>query len=141
MVKRIISYLKFRWAKSNSERYCKFLRNKGVKVGIGTHINAKTCLIDITRPSLVTIGDNCYINDRLQKCEAEAFEYTRSIQERFGRRPQISDFWEEFRFFISGNEVENFPEIPVKRQLGPDYREHKAPYESFDDFLRAAGID
>ena len=56
----------------------------------------------------------------------------------------VSDFWEEFRFFVSGNEVENFPELPIKRQLGPDYeryvKEHKAKYSSFEEFLAAAGI-
>ena len=229
MFKRIINYLKYYWAKTNSERYCQFLQNKGVKVGVGTHINAKTCLIDITRPSLVTIGDNCYINDhftllthdwvtnvflhagkefinssggvtignnvsfgrnvtvlkgvsigdncfigagsivtkdipsdviavgspckvvmtleeyyqkRLQKCEAEALEYARSIHERFGRKPEPKDFWEEFRFFVSGDEVDLYPEIPIKKQLGPDYeryvKNHKAKYSSFNDFLRSA---
>lgn len=173
MFKRIISYLKYYWAKTNSERYCQFLQNKGVKVGVGTHINAKTCLIDITRPSLVTIGDNCFIGagsivtkdipsnviavgspckvvmtleeyyqKRLQKCEAEALEYARSIHERFGRKPEPKDFWEEFRFFVSGDEVDLYPEIPIKKQLGPDYeryvKNHKAKYSSFNDFLRSA---
>lgn len=232
MVKRIISYLKYFWAKSSSERYCQYLRNKGVKVGTGTHINARTCLIDITRPSLVTIGNNCYINEhftllthdwvtnvflnagkefinssgrvtvgdnvsfgqnvmvlkdvsigdnvfigagsivtkdipsnviavgapckvimtleeyyqkRLQRSENEALDYARSIQERFGRKPEPKDFWEEFRYFVSGDEVDLFPEIPIKKQLGPDYdryvKSHKAKYSSFDEFLKAAGVD
>lgn len=232
MVKRILTILKYFWAKSSSERYCQFLRNKGVKVGIGTHINARTCLVDITRPSLVTIGDNCYINEhftllthdyvtkvflhvggefinssgrvkignnvsfgrnvmvlkgvtigdncfigagsvvtkdipsnviavgapckvimtldeyyklRLQRSELEALDYARSIYERFGRKPEPQDFWEEFRFFVSGDDIDKYPEIPIKRQLGPNYERyvmnHKAKYKSFDDFLRQAGID
>ena len=232
MIKRVISSLKSLWVKSNSDRYCKFLREKGVEIGEGTHISARTCLIDYTRPSLVTIGENCYINEhftllthdyvtkvflhmgwgfinssgrvsignnvsfgqnvmvlkgvtigdncfigagsivtkdipsnsiavgapckvimsleeyynkRLLKSEAEALDYARSIKERFGRKPKIADFWEEFRFFVSGDEVETYSELPIRKQLGPDYERyvnnHKAKYASFDAFLTAAGID
>lgn len=232
MIKRIICYLKNIWIRSNSDRYCNFLREKGVKVGIGTHIDARTCRIDVTRPSLVTIGNNCYINEhftllthdwvtnvflnsglefinssgrvsignnvsfgqnvmvlkgvtigdncfigagsivtkdipsnviavgapckvimtleeyykkRLQKSEEEALDYARSIQERFDRRPEYKDFWEEFRYFVSGDDVDAYPEIPIQKQLGPDYEryisEHKAKYASFDEFLKAAGIE
>lgn len=232
MIKRIIRELKLLYVKRNSKRYCEFLREKGVEVGEGTHIAARTCFIDVTRPSLVTIGNNCYLNEhftllthdyttkvflhsggsfvnssgrvtignnvsfghnvmvlkgvtigdncfigagsivtkdipsntiavgvpckvimtldeyykkRMQKCEEEAIEYARSILERFGRRPQTTDFWEEFGLFVSGEEVNNYPEIPIRRQLGPDYdryvKNHKAKYASFDDFLKAAGID
>lgn len=232
MLENIIKRIKLLWAKSSSERYCTYLRSKGVYIGEGTYISSRTCLIDITRPSLVTIGKNCYINERFtllthdyttkvflhmgkgfinssgcvtigdnvsfgqnvmvlkgvtigdncfigagsvvtkdipanavavgapckvimtideyykkrqRKCEAEAFEYARSINDRFGRKPVIGDFWEEFHFFVSGSEVEKFPEIPIRRQLGPDYenyvKNHIAKYASFDDFLKEAGID
>lgn len=232
MIRRVINYLKLFWIRSSSERYCRYLRDKGVEIGEGTHINARTCLIDITRPSLVTIGNNCYINEhftllthdyvtkvflhtckgfinssgrvsignnvsfgqnvmvlkgvaigdncfigagsvvtkdipsntiavgvpckvimtldeyydkRLLRCEEEAFDYARSIKERYGRRPETKDFWEEFHLFVSGDQVENFPEIPIRKQLGPDFARyvkcHKAKYSSFDDFLKEAGID
>lgn len=65
MVKRIIHYLKFFWAKSSSERYCQYLRNNGIKVGTGTHINSRTCSIDITRPSLVSIGNNSFLSGEI----------------------------------------------------------------------------
>lgn len=232
MIKRVISSLKSLWVRSNSDRYCKFLREKGVEIGEGTHVCARTCLIDITRPSLVTIGKNCYINEhftllthdyvtkvflhmgwdfinssgrvtigdnvsfgrdvmvlkgvtigdncfigagsivtkdipsnsiavgspckvimpleeyynkRLSRSEAEALDYARSITERFGRKPETTDFWEEFPLFVSGDEVDNFPEIPIKRQLGSEYdqyvRCHKAKYSSFEEFLKEAGIE
>lgn len=59
MIKGIVRELKSIYVKRNSKRYCEFLRKKGVKIGKGTHIASRTCFIDITRPSLVTIGDNC----------------------------------------------------------------------------------
>ena len=73
-----------------------------------------------------------YYKKRLEQSEYEALEYARSIQERFGRKPVPADFWEEFIFFVSGNEL-------------PEYnnyvKNHIAKYRSFDDFLKAADID
>lgn len=231
IIHRIKEVIELASARRNSQNYCDYLRKKGISIGSGTHIDARSCFIDATRPSLVSIGENCYINEhftllthdyttkvflhnsgtfinssgrvvignnvsfgqnvmvlkgvtigdncfigagsivtkdipensvavgspcrvimsideyyqkRIEKSEEEALDYARSIQERFNRRPVVSDFWEEFRFFVSGNEIENYPELPIKRQLGPDYeryvKEHKAKYSSFDDFLTAAGI-
>ncbi len=85
-----------------------------------------------------------YYEKRKKKCIEEAFVYARSIQERFGRRPVPADFWEEFPLFVSGNQVEEYPTIPIKRQMGGGYmnyvKNYKAPYKSFDDFLEAAGL-
>lgn len=192
-------------ARRSSEAFCEYLRKAGVAVGQGTHIDADSCLIDLTRPSLVTIGADCYFNrnftllthdwvsqvfincgksfinssgkvvignnvsfgqdvmvlkgvtigdncfigarsvvtkdipsnsiavgspakvimsleeyyrKRLDVSEKEALEYARSIQERFSRRPVVSDFWEEFPWFVSGCDVESYPEIPIKKQVG-----------------------
>lgn len=232
MIKRVINSIKLYWVQSNSDRYCCYLRKKGIEIGTGTHICARTCRIDDTRPSLVMIGNNCYLNEhftllthdfvtgvflntglnfinssgrvtignnvrfgqnvmvlkgvtigdncfigagsivtkdipsnsiavgipckvimsleeyynkRLQKCESEALDYARSIVERFGRKPETTDFWEEFHLFVSGDEVDTYPEIPIKKQLGAAYisyvANHKAKYSSFNEFLIAAGID
>lgn len=230
-IKKIYNrYLLFS-AKRSSESYCEYLRSKGIQIGYGTHIDADSCIIDYTRPSLVTIGENCYLNrnftllthdwvshvflhcglgflnssgkvtignnvgfgqnvivlkgvsigdncfigansvvtksipsnsvavgapakvimtleeyykKRLAASEAEALEYAKSIQERFNRRPVVTDFWEEFPFFVSGNEVDCYPELPIKRQLGKGFqryvKEHNAKYGSFEDFLNAAGV-
>ena len=226
---KIIEKLERNFARKNSRRFCAYLRKKGVAVGVGVHFNPKSTLIDLTRPSLVTIGDHCYMNrdftllthdwttkvflesgrdfvpssgrvtignnvsfgqhvmvlkgvsigdncfigagsvvtrsipansvaagvpckvilsledfyqKRLQQCEAEALDYANSIRERFGREPVPSDFWEEFPLFGSGDEIDRYPEIPIRRQLGKSreryLREHKAKYASFEDFLKAA---
>lgn len=228
---RIINKIKYAIAMRSSDSYINYLRKKGVYVGLNTHIHQKTCQIDLTRPSLITIGDNVLINKnftllthdfvsgvfiradksfvnssgrvkignnvrfghnvmvlkgvtigdncfigagsivskdipsnsvavgypcrvilslddyyqiRLKKSEEEALDYARSIKERFHRDPIPSDFWEEFIWFVSGIEIDQFPEIPIKTQLGPSYERykssHKAKYRSFEDFLIAAGI-
>ncbi len=229
---RIIKKIQERIARTSSARYCTYLRKKGVHIGQGTVLRPKTSNIDITRPSLVSIGDNCYLNEgftllthdwvtqvfvnkgydfinssgkvtignnvsfgqnvmvlkgvtigddcfigagsivtrdipanslavgapckvvmtiddyyqkRLTRSESEAMEYARSIQERFGRKPVPADFWEEFVFFVDGDRVNDYPEIPIRRQLGPVFQKyvltHKAKYSDFEAFLKAAGIE
>ena len=85
-----------------------------------------------------------YFEKRKKCCVEEAFDYARSIQERFGRRPVPSDFFEEFPLFVSGNEVDKYPEIPIRRQMKEAYehyvKTHKAQFSSFDEFLKAAGL-
>lgn len=231
MNKKFLRYIQKLYYCSSSKRFVKYLQKKGIYVGEGTVFQPKTTMIDVSRPSLVTIGSNCYMNEhftllthdwvtnvflnsgrqfinssghiiignnvsfgqnvtilkgvtigdncfigagsivnkdipansiavgspckvimsldeyyqrRLGKSEAEALEYARSIQERFHRRPRPADFWEEFIWFVSGDEIERYPEIPIKRQLGPSYETyrttHKAKYKDFNEFLTAAGI-
>ena len=100
--------------------------------------------VAVGRPAKVvcTLGE--YYEKRKKACVAEAFEYARSIRERFGRRPVVEDFWEEFPLFVSGNEVDRYPTLPIKKQLGPAYEEwvknHRAPYKDFDEFLKEAGL-
>lgn len=59
-----INNLKLKWAKTSSKRYENFLKKKGVIIGdnIDFHGGLKTISIDITRPSLVTIGSNISFN-------------------------------------------------------------------------------
>lgn len=230
MISTIIDKLKQYYYKSSSERYIAFLRSKGIDIGDGTMMRPKSTNIDISRPSLISIGEDCYMNEnftllthdwvtrvfihtdreflpssgrvtignnvsfgqnvmvlkgvtigdncfvgagsivikdipsnsiavgvpckvvmsledyyqkRTKACEAEAMDYARSIQERFYRRPIASDFWEEFPLFVSGYEVDKYPELPIRRQLGPVYekyiKNHKAHYASLEEFLSAAG--
>jgi len=52
-----------------------------------------------------------------------------------------------FPLFVDGNNISNYPELNeiIKRQCGPMYeyylKHHKAKYDSFDSFLRAAGLN
>ena len=126
---------------------------KGVSIGDNCFIGAGSIVTKDMPSNVIAVGSPCkvmmtldeYYQKRLLECESEALDYARSIQERFGRKPIPKDFWEEFRFFVDGDEVDLYPEIPIKRQLGPDYdryvKNHKAKYSSFDEFLKAAGVD
>ena len=125
---------------------------KGVTIGDNCFVGANSVVskdipansIAVGSPAKVVMSLEDYYQKRLNSCEEEAFDYARSIEERFGRKPIPGDFWEEFHLFVSGNEVNRYPEIPIKRQLGPIYdrylKGHKAKYDSFEAFLRAAGI-
>ena len=121
---------------------------KGVTIGDNCFIGANSVVsrdipansIAVGSPAKVIMSLEDYYQKRLSVCEAEAIDYARSIRERFCRMPVAADFWEEFPLFVSGNEVDNYPEIPIRRQLGPIYdryvREHKARYNGLDDFLK-----
>lgn len=228
---RVLDVLHTLLARRSSNAYCRWLKKRGVQIGEGSYIYPGNTLIDVSRPSLVSIGSNCFMNQhftllthdwvtkvflgtdrqfinssgrvtignnvsfgqnvmvlkgvtigdncfigagsvvtkdipansvavgapcrvvmtieeyyqkRLQCCEKEALDYALSIHERFGRKPRLEEMREEFIWFVSGDEVDNYPMIPIKRQLGPAYNayvaSHKAKYVSFDDFLAAAGI-
>ncbi|MDV7140117.1 acyltransferase [Maribacter sp. TH_r10] len=232
-IKNKIFHLRKRLGTLGSRHYIQYLKDKGVSIGDNFIIKGdiNSILIDVTRPSLVkigdnvavnhnfkllthdfvsrifirkfnefipssgqvvignnvsfgmdctvlknvTIGDNCFIGigsivskdipsnsiaagspakvictideyfekRKLLQVE-EAFAYARSIKERFGRRPVIEDFWEEFPLFVNGNEVSKFPMLPIEFQLGDAYEnwvhDHRAPFNGFDDFLNKAGL-
>ncbi|WP_339755325.1 acyltransferase [uncultured Winogradskyella sp.] len=59
--------LKLRWARTSPQRYIKYLRRKGVKIGDNIFItpDVKSLSIDITRPSLIEIGNNVRLNKNL----------------------------------------------------------------------------
>lgn len=93
-------------------------------------------------PCKVIMSIEDYYERRKEECIKEALEYARSIKERFGRRPVISDFWEEFPLFLNGDETSS--ELPIKWQLKDSYsyyrNHHKATFDGFEDFLRNAGL-
>ena len=63
MIKRLFNKLAQHYYRSSVERYCNYLRNKGIRIGCGTILRPKTTHIDLTRPSLVSIGENCSLNE------------------------------------------------------------------------------
>lgn len=63
ILKRILDAISLRYHKSSSSRYLRYLRKQGVVIGENCHIRRKTIDIDLTRPSLITIGENCYFNE------------------------------------------------------------------------------
>lgn len=124
---------------------------KGVTIGDNCFIGAGSIVTKDIPANSIAVGAPCrvvssleeFYQKRLAACEAEAMDYARSIVERFHREPVAADFREEFPFFVGGDEVDEYPEIPIRFQCGPRYREyvttHKAKYGSLDEFLKAAG--
>jgi len=63
MIISLIKKVKVQWVRRNSKSYILYLRSKGVSIGKNSHFfgNIRFVNIDITRPSLVKIGDNVKI--------------------------------------------------------------------------------
>lgn len=99
---------------------------KGVTIGDNVFIAANS-LVTKDVPSNCVIGGQpakvmCTLDDyrqkRLAQCESEALDYARSIRERFHREPRVEDFYEEFSFFVDGNNEKDYPTLPIIKQLG-----------------------
>lgn len=90
-------------------------------------------------PARVICNMEDYYERRKNECVVEAFTYAKSIKERFGRNPVPADFWEEFPLFVDAHNIDDYPEIPIKRQLGTAYElwleTHKAKFDGFEEFL------
>lgn len=127
---------------------------KGVTIGDNVFIGANSVVTKDIPSNSIAVGSPCkvimsldeYYNKRINDCVDEALDYARSIQERYNRRPRVTDFREEFALFVDGDKIDQYPEIAdlIRFQLGPAYEyyknKHKAKYKSFSDFLKAAGI-
>lgn len=125
---------------------------KGVTIGdnciIGAHslvtkdIPANSVAAGVPAKVICSIDD--YYSKRKKEAIEEAFEYARSIQEVQKRRPVPSDFQEEFIYFVKGCDVDKYPKHRIEDLLEdafPIWKEtHKPKFDSFDDFLSAAGI-
>ncbi|AOY01890.1 DapH/DapD/GlmU-related protein [Jeongeupia sp. USM3] len=61
-LKKLHSKIQRAWAESGNDRYIRYLRRKGVRIGHGVNFfDPRNTVIDITRPSLVQIGNNVQI--------------------------------------------------------------------------------
>jgi acetyltransferase-like isoleucine patch superfamily enzyme len=113
-------------------------------IGLGSvvtsHIPSNSVAVGIPAKVICSIDE--YYERRKSRCLEEAFEYARSIRKNFNREPEPEDFWEEFPHFVSGDKVEEYPMIPIRKQLGGAYdhycKHHKATFGSFEEFLNAA---
>lgn len=97
-------------------------------------------------PAKVICSLEEYYEKRKNVCIEEAFEYARSIVERYNRMPTVEDFHEEFVLFTNGSDTSTHRPWMIS-QLGGERnyqiwcKEHKAPYKNIDDFLNAANIN
>lgn len=128
---------------------------KGVTIGDNCFIGANSLVTKDIPSNSIAVGMPCkvvcsleeYHKKRETQCVEEAFDYARSIQERYGRRPKPSDFWDEFPLFVNGDKIDDYPELKqiMKQQCGPMYENyvkcHKSNFADFNAFLQASGID
>lgn len=129
-------------------RHCTVLRGGSVGdnciIGYGSIVTRPipSNSVAIGRPAKVICTLDEYYKKRKTACVEEALDYARSIQERFGRRPVLSDFFEEFPLFMKGDEESD--KLPIREQLResyPYYRENNKPvFDGFEDFLKQAGL-
>lgn len=67
MIKRLIAKIRQLYVLRSSASYIAYLRSKGIEIGEGTYIqDPMTTEIDDTRPSLITIGKNCFFNSYVE---------------------------------------------------------------------------
>lgn len=123
---------------------------KGVTIGDNCIIGAGSVINRDIPSNSVAVGVPCkvicsldeYYQKRKKQCVEEAFEYAKSITERFGRKPVPEDFWEEFHLFVDADNIDDYPTLPIKRQLDKGYDQwissHKRLFDGFDCFINAA---
>lgn len=129
-------------------RWCTVL--KGVTIGDNCIIGYGSLVtrsipagsVAVGRPAKVICTIEEYYKKRKELCVEEALDYARSIQERYGRKPELKEFFEEFPLFMKGEEESD--QLPIREQLGKAYdyyREHNEPvFDGFEDFLHRAGL-
>lgn len=97
------------------------------------------------RPAKVICSIEDYYKKRKKEALEEAFAYARKIVEVTGKKPTIYQMYEEFPYYLDGDAPDPGLKISVAHQtrgIAEHWkRNHKAPYSSFDEFLKAAGID
>lgn len=129
-------------------RWCTVL--KGVTIGDNCIIGYGSIVtrdipsnsVAIGRPAKVICTLEEYYQKRKKNHVEEALEYARSIKDRYNRRPEIREFFEEFPLFLNGtDEVDDLPIREQLREAYPYYRENNKPvFSSFEDFLDKAGV-
>ena len=130
-----------------------FTRNctvlKGVTIGdnciIGfgstvTHdIPANSVVVGTPARVLCSIED--YYKIRKQQSIIEAKKLAQAIYKKTGKRPTVEQMWEEFPFWLEGNQDDVRLRFSVKYQTRGFYdewqQEHKSLYKTFDEFIDA----
>lgn len=97
------------------------------------------------RPAKVICDLDTYYQKRKVASLQEAFAYAQRIKEITRRKPTIEEMYEEFPFYLDGDQEEPRLKLSVEYQTRGFYEEwkknHKAPFNGFEEFLNAAGIE
>ena len=129
-------------------RNCSVL--KGVTIGDNCIIGYGSTVINDIPSNCVAVGTPAkvvcsiedYYNRRKKECLTEAFNLAKEIYKKTGEKPTVDQMWEEFPFWLNGGEDDKKLRYSVKYQTRgySDIwdKEHKAPFDSFDDFIEKA---
>lgn len=103
--------------------------------------------VAVGSPARVICSIDEYYEKRRKKSLEEALALAREIKATQHRMPVPSDFREEFVYFVSGDQVNQYPDIPIEYQLrvvndcyDTWVNNHKAEFPDFKSFLVAAGV-
>lgn len=93
-------------------------------------------------PAKVICSIEDYYEKRKKQSLEEAFELARIIYKKSGRRPKVEEMWEEFPFWMDGDQDDprlRFSTVYQTRGFNEYWKtEHKALFRSFDEFIDAA---
>lgn len=132
-------------------RNCSVL--KGVTIGDNTIIGYGSIVTKDIPSNSVAVGVParviCTLDEYYEKRKAvaykEAIDLVNELELALNRKAKIEDMKEEFIYFVSGNEVEKYPKLNIKRQLtynGNCYdkwrKNHIAKFKNFEDFVKYA---
>lgn len=116
-------------------------------IGAGSIVNKEIPANSIAAgiPAKVICSIDEYYEKRKKQYIDEALEYACSIQERFGRKPVLEDFTDDYPVFVDGSNIDDYPMMPYSTVLKGEHfekwkQDHKAPFKNFEEFLEAAGI-
>lgn len=84
-----------------------------------------------------------YYAKRKSACIAESIEYSHALESRLGRKPEFSDFWEEFVLFTNKDNLSSQTKSMAQDQFGAYFNEwlesHESTFDSLDEFLQRNG--
>ena len=131
-----------------------FTRNctvlKGVTIGDNCIIGFGSVVMNDIPANSVVAGTParviCHIDEyytkRLRESLEEAMEYARVIYRKTGRRPKVEEMYEEFHYWMEGDETDERLKFSPATQLRDSYeywkKHHKAQFKTFDEFVDKA---
>lgn len=123
---------------------------KGVTIGNNCIIGAGSIVTKDIPDNSVAAGVPCkvitsiddYYHKRKKEGLEEAKEYIRAFRKRFNRNPYLNnEMREEWVYFIDANNIEQYPDIPIKQRVGSGFAlwrgRYRAPYHSYEEFMNS----
>ena len=125
---------------------------KGVTIGdnciiglgsvVSRDIPSNSVAVGYPAKVVCTIED--YYKKRKSLCLDEAIEYAKSIRERFGREPEITDFTEEWNLFLTKEEYEDNSKVRRMvdfrmKEWTKDFLEGERVFKGFEYFVNKLG--